>query len=133
MVKRSVVLKLTLLVKRKEGISFEDFDNHWTNNHGPLLASIPIFKEKLIKYTQVHMSQKHMNIMNGLPMMKGYDGIMEAYAEKMEDFEALFECEEYKSIIMPDEDLFVDRSQCQMFIGYEEMHWDNEEDKSTSS
>ncbi|BBM97788.1 hypothetical protein MPTK1_1g08330 [Marchantia polymorpha subsp. ruderalis] len=135
MVRRRVVLKLTGFVKRKEGMSFEEFDHHWTNNHGPLLASLPIFKEKLIKYSQIHVRQTDMNssLSKGLPMMMGYDGIMEAYAEKMEDFVALFESEEYKSLVIPDEERFVDRSQFKMFIGYEEIHWDRDDDKSFSS
>lgn len=84
---------------------------------------------------QIHVRQTDMNssLSKGLPMMMGYDGIMEAYAEKMEDFVALFESEEYKSLVIPDEERFVDRSQFKMFIGYEEIHWDRDDDKSFSS
>jgi len=47
------VLKLTFLMKRKEGMSFEAFRDYYENNHAPLAASLC---PHLVKYTRTYIT-----------------------------------------------------------------------------
>ncbi|PSQ16482.1 EthD family reductase [Halobacteriales archaeon QS_8_69_26] len=35
------MIKQVILLDRKEGMSFEDFEDHWLNEHAPLLDDMP--------------------------------------------------------------------------------------------
>ncbi|KAJ6468121.1 hypothetical protein C8R47DRAFT_1151915 [Mycena vitilis] len=51
-------VRLILLVKRKPGVSKEEFSRHWTEVHGPLFAGLDIVKKNLLKYEQAHRNDK---------------------------------------------------------------------------
>ncbi len=46
-------VRVIVLSKRKEGITKEEFSNHWLGVHGPLAMESKIFTEKILKYEQV--------------------------------------------------------------------------------
>ncbi len=48
-------MKKIVLCKRKRELSVEQFRNHWRTVHGPLLMSIPSYKDYSIGYVQNHM------------------------------------------------------------------------------
>jgi uncharacterized protein (TIGR02118 family) len=75
------MIKVIVLVKRKEGVSREEFYKYWKEVHGPLAAKhIPYLK----KYVQNHFLE-----------VPGYeyegDGIIETWYEDMESFQKSME------------------------------------------
>jgi len=46
-------VRITGSFKRKEGVSKEEFDNFWLNEHPKLFNSLDIVKGKILKYEQV--------------------------------------------------------------------------------
>ena len=47
-------VRLVILINRKEGMSVEDFQKYWRDEHSHLFSSLAIVKENLLKYEQVH-------------------------------------------------------------------------------
>jgi uncharacterized protein (TIGR02118 family) len=72
-----VMIKVIMVVKRKSGISREEFYKYWKNVHGPLVAKhIPYMK----KYVQNHFVDIPGNIYEG-------DGIIETWYDDIESFQ----------------------------------------------
>jgi hypothetical protein len=46
-------VRLAVLIKRKPGMSVEEFGRYWAEVHGPLFTSLDIVKKNLVKYEQV--------------------------------------------------------------------------------
>jgi len=46
-------VRLVILVHRKEGMSLEDFQAYWRDEHSQVFTSIPIVKKNLLNYEQV--------------------------------------------------------------------------------
>ena len=71
------MIKVIMVVKRKKGISREEFYKYWKNVHGPLVAKhIPYLK----KYVQNHFVDIPGQDFNG-------DGIIETWYEDIESFQ----------------------------------------------
>ncbi|KAL2650048.1 hypothetical protein R1flu_018176 [Riccia fluitans] len=126
--KKSPLVKLVVMVKRKKGMSFEDFNRYWTEEHGPLACSLPIFREKVIKYNQVHLDLPKLQqsgAEHGFPVYDDFDGMVELYAESYQDLMEFFGSDDYKNILEPDEEKFAQRDECKMFFVYDEVHLDD--------
>ena len=71
------MIKVIVLVKRKEGISREEFYKYWKEVHGPFVAKhIPYLK----KYVQNHFVDIPGNDYEG-------DGIIETWYDDIESFQ----------------------------------------------
>ncbi len=46
------MVKLVCFLKRKEGLTLDEFYDHWFNKHGPMLASTEPFKTLVKRYEQ---------------------------------------------------------------------------------
>ncbi len=46
-------VRLTLLVYRKEGISRDEFQRYWKDEHSKIFSGIAIVKKNLLSYVQV--------------------------------------------------------------------------------
>ena len=97
------MVKLVCFLKRKEGLTLEEFYDHWFNRHGPLIASTEPFKTLVKRYEQ------HKRLPEpdwaGTP---GYDGITIQWFDSMADFEGFVQAPEYATVIAPDEQSFLD-------------------------
>ncbi|KAJ7624108.1 hypothetical protein DFH06DRAFT_1340144 [Mycena polygramma] len=51
-------VRLVLLVKRKPGLSKEEFSHHWVEVHGPLFPKLDIVRKNILKYEQAHLNEK---------------------------------------------------------------------------
>jgi uncharacterized protein (TIGR02118 family) len=109
------MIKVIGLLRRKPGISREEFLRHWKDDHGPLAMKIPEFARHVRKYVQVHtvkppeLGAQERYQQAALPME--YDGAVEMWFDSPEEmqkaFEALAEpiaCKELRE----DEDRFID-------------------------
>ncbi|MCJ1316940.1 hypothetical protein MMC15_002261 [Xylographa vitiligo] len=52
-----------------------------------------------------------------------YDGGVNVWAATTEDLMSVFQDEEYKRVVIPDEESFLKRSEAVMMIGYDEDKW----------
>jgi hypothetical protein len=46
-------VRLVILVHRKDGMSLEDFQAYWRDEHSQVFSSIPVVKKNLLNYEQV--------------------------------------------------------------------------------
>ena len=46
-------IRLIILVYRKQGMSTEEFQNYWRDEHSATFANLPVVKKNLLKYEQV--------------------------------------------------------------------------------
>jgi uncharacterized protein (TIGR02118 family) len=70
------MIKAIFFIKRKAGMSLEDFREYWIKNHAPVVLKIP----GLVKYVQSHTMDSGYR--NHEPI---YDGIAELWYESIDD------------------------------------------------
>jgi len=73
-------VKLFAFVKRKDGMTREEFLDHWRNRHGPLIRDTPGLGDRTIRYVQ-HAA--HPNDRSG------FDGVAEQQFASWDDFVAM--------------------------------------------
>ncbi|TDL16824.1 hypothetical protein BD410DRAFT_794923 [Rickenella mellea] len=119
-----MTIRLTALIKKKEGMTSEEFTEYWSTNHGKIFTSLKAVKENVVKYNQFHVLPKVTEEFAALGMpMAPYDGAAEFWCEKKEDILALFGDEEYRKNAVPDEHNFLDRSAVQILVGEEQLKY----------
>ena len=99
------MVKLLCFLKRKEGLTSEEFHRHWRETHGPLIASRPNLARHIIRYEQ------HRRLTGGSVVgSPGYDGVAVQWFNSLDDFMAFVSEPEYSEHIYPDEEKFLDRA-----------------------
>ena len=109
------LIKLNILVPRRPDITHEEFSRHWRDTHGPLFASQPEVKQFVRKYVQDHRT-------GAAPTEFGptdFDGIAEIWFDDMTGFRGVFDSKNYRDVVTPDEERFVDRKRAQFLISEE--------------
>lgn len=77
------MVKLTCLVRRKSGMSPEEFHKYWRETHGPLVASTKSGSH-VIRYVQHHRSLSDYSGDDD----PGYDGVTEQWFDSMDEYRA---------------------------------------------
>lgn len=100
------MIKITILLVRKEGMSREEFQDYWRTVHGPLVMSIPENKQHVSKYVQSH------TLSDWFPFLAGenplFDGAAEIWCDSLQAGLEMFAEPTYKELIYPDELKFLD-------------------------
>lgn len=109
------MVKITIFVKRKAELTFEEFDTYWREKHAPLIKSVTDFSRHVRKYVQSHRSPEEFAFADAA----NYDGVAELWFDDVESLNTAFTEPEYMEHIRPDELKFVDLEQCQSIIGEE--------------
>lgn len=95
------MVKITMLLVRKPGMSREEFQDYWLNVHGPLVMSIPEIKRHVVKYVQSH------TLSDWFPFLVGngplYDGAAEIWCNNLEEVQAMFAEPRVEEEVYPDE------------------------------
>ncbi|TKA76773.1 hypothetical protein B0A49_08383 [Cryomyces minteri] len=119
-----MAVRLTILIKKVESISDEDFHIYWSKSHPRIFLSVKIVQEKVVKYNQFHVNRDVMNALasHGLPAAE-YDGGVNLWANSVEDLMAVFQDDEYNRVVVPDENSFLQRHEAKMMVGYDEDKW----------
>ena len=109
------MVKLVGCLRRKPGMSAEEFHRYWKDVHGPLVKSVPEFFCYVRKYVQGHSVPDQVP---GFPPppFKPFDGIAELWFDSIEDIGKAFSEPRYLEIIRPDELKFLDLPNCTIFI-----------------
>ncbi|KAJ6576622.1 hypothetical protein DFH09DRAFT_1149881 [Mycena vulgaris] len=110
-------VRLVILLKRKSTLSKEEFSQYWSGTHSDLFMSLEIVKSNLIKYEQAYTNQSVLlQLVEGMGLtMHEWDGMAIFEAESYAKIFEVFQNEEYKRIVVPDEHKFVDREASQIF------------------
>lgn len=91
MVKRFVILR------RKPGMSVQEFRDYWKNVHGPLIAKIP----GLRKYVQYHVRSERLDSKEA-----SIDGIAELWFDSEEAQKRAYNTPEYQAVVADEPNLF---------------------------
>ena len=101
------MVKLIGCLKRKPGLSSQEFHRYWREEHWPLAKSIPEFFRYVRKYVQSHALEAPVP---GLEAT--FDGFAEIWFDSVEDLRRAFAEPRYLEIIRPDEKRFLDLPNC---------------------
>jgi uncharacterized protein (TIGR02118 family) len=86
-VAKNYVKRLGIL-RKKEGMSYEAFRNHWLNTHAVLCAKLPRMRRYSVNFVDRERFPKF-----------GYDGFSELWFDSEEDLVAAFNSPEGKTLL----------------------------------
>ncbi len=98
------MVKLVCFLKRKEGLTLDEFYDHWFGQHAPLIRSTPELARHVLRYEQHKRVQEP-----SWCGTEGYDGITIQWFESVDEFVAFTTEPKYAELIEPDEKTFLDR------------------------
>ena len=105
------MIKLSVFLTRRPGISHQQFISYWTNEHARLLLSLEEFTSAVRRYTQLHP----VDSSERLPTAP-YDGIAELWIDDRDSLEQTFRQEAYATVVAADEERFLDRTKTVMLV-----------------
>ncbi len=81
---------LTILIKKTDSLSSEEFHAYWVNEHPKIWLSVPIVQTNVLKYTQFHVDEKVSGGLKaaGLPIAE-YDGGVQIWGRNLEELMAV--------------------------------------------
>ncbi len=108
-------LKLMAMLKRKNGMTPEEFKQYWYEVHAPLALKAMSETIRVKKYVQNHALRLSED------QESPFDGIVEFYLEDLKAFEAwmTFYVSDEGEVIRDDEDKFIDKSAMLVVIAEE--------------
>lgn len=98
---------------RRQGLSLEQFQEHWRTSHGPTAGAIP----HLIRYVQYHAVLRDGRLLTGYP---GFDACSELDFSSADLMDDGFRLAAEKGELKADEDRFVDKSRYSWLLGESE-------------
>ncbi|KAI0659586.1 hypothetical protein C8Q70DRAFT_1053934 [Cubamyces menziesii] len=118
--------RMIVLAVPKEGLSQEEFSAYWTEKHAPLFMSIAISKRNVLKYEQLHLDPKPTALIDSATgwgalahhQLPKFGGVAILEAESPEKIAEIFQDEEYRRVVTPDEGMFCDRAGLYILAGH---------------
>jgi uncharacterized protein (TIGR02118 family) len=104
------MVRLISLVKRKQGVSVEEFRKYWAEQHGPFVASTK-HGSWAVKYEQYHRALDDYARTGG----EGYDGAVVQTFRSIEEFERSLQ-EDDVAAVWEDNAKFLDLEDMQVII-----------------
>ena len=124
------MVAIVLTIKRKQGMTFDEYDSYWRNHHAPLITSIPEFMRHCRKYSQFHIlapsgdgSLREFETAPG----KELDGVTILWFDSQEDLRKAFNEPRYLEVVKPDEYEFNDLDNCVGYVTEEVVMWNGGE------
>ncbi|KAI0358752.1 hypothetical protein OH77DRAFT_1421214 [Trametes cingulata] len=106
------------LMAKKPGMSDEEFYTYWRDVHGPLFANMEITKKNILKYEQHHYNTAFDQGVAAMGFdVVQYRGVAVFEAESYDKIFEVFQSEEYKRVVFPDEAKFIERSKTGFVAG----------------
>jgi uncharacterized protein (TIGR02118 family) len=106
------VIHLVAYVKARQGMSREDFRNHWANVHGPLVAGIPNDPPHTAYYAQY----PRLDADYDRPNSPDFDGVALQSFESMDHFNAFLNHPDVAAKLGPDGPKFMDQEKSVWFL-----------------
>ncbi len=107
------MIKMTMFLKRKEGMSHEDFVKHHIEVHGPKFRSIPEAERHCLRYIQTHPVRLHQGAVSNAD----YDGTAELWFDNEAGMQAVLTSDTYRDVVFPDEQTFLDHETTLVLVG----------------
>ena len=109
------MVKLSILMIRRNDFTYETFLKYWHEVHAPLFAAQLESKQYVRRYIQGHRTG------DALPgtTASNFDGIAEIWFDDISGAKAFFESDGYRQKVVPDEEAFMDRKRCEMLYTHE--------------
>lgn len=109
------MIKTIITIKRREGMSHEEFVHYQREIHRPLLMSIP--------ESRLYIRRFVVSYPIPAPKYSGpdYDSVVEAWFDSMEDMNALYFSENFLSKVDPDHANFMDLSSYGRIVAEEDV------------
>ena len=118
------MITMIVFVRRKAGLTPEEFSDYWLRQHGPLVMGVPDFMRHVRKYVQHHPAPPEAGCISPFGDTRDYDGVGEIWFDSRAAMEAAFAEPSYLELIRPDEEKFFDAFRCLGFIGNEHVMFD---------
>uniref|UniRef100_B0T904 Ethyl tert-butyl ether degradation EthD n=1 Tax=Caulobacter sp. (strain K31) TaxID=366602 RepID=B0T904_CAUSK len=109
------MIKMTLLIVRKAGTSFDEFKDYWVNKHLPIVQAVP----EVAQYSRRYVQQYNTRSSPDHTPAAQFDGIAEAWFDSLEDALALVNSDNWINIIKKDDLNFLDVARTQMMLSEE--------------
>lgn len=114
------MIKLVYVIRRRQGLSAEDFATYWRDTHGPLVekqASAIAARRYVQSHPIDHPANEAMRAVRG--MLPPADGVTEVWWDSLEAMQAAYatpEGAEAGQILRADEERFIDFSGSSVFL-----------------
>lgn len=105
------MIKLMIAVKRKPGLSHEQFRQHLSMQHARLIKACPATAKYLRKYVQSYSMPAGLGGHDN-----AFDGAAELYFDTVEDMNKFFSDPDYLAQVNPDEGRFADLERSMFFV-----------------
>jgi hypothetical protein len=99
------------LLRRKPGLTHEEFVAHWRDHHGPLIRDTPELARHIVRYEQ---HPRHRD--DALSGTDGVDGVAVQWFHSIDDFLGFISEPGYPELIAPDELRFIDMDRIEFII-----------------
>lgn len=106
------MIKFTILLRKRQDLSHQEFVQYHKTQHAPLFMSLPEVQQYVRRYVQGHALPVELP---GLPA-PAYDGTTELWFDTVEDIGKVFAAAEYLRLIRPDEARFLDLAGCGFLV-----------------
>ncbi|KAK7043899.1 hypothetical protein VNI00_008065 [Paramarasmius palmivorus] len=103
-------VRLAGILKRKAGLSREEFLTHWLS-HGELFKTTEMAKS-VLRYEEMPINETISDMLasTGAVTFPGYDGIAIFEGNSFDELLSVLSSPEHEEIIVPDEEKFLDRN-----------------------
>ena len=98
----ATTVKIVAFLRRRDGLTREEFSHHWEHVHAPVFLGVPEIDEHVTKYVQNHVTERFTGVMG-----EHYDGVVEIGFARSADIGRIFG-QHYLATVRPDEQRFVD-------------------------
>jgi hypothetical protein len=99
------VTKLVCMVKRRPGMTIDDFHHHWRTVHSPLNCDTPSIARYFVRYERNHRVAADYE----RPGASDFDGTAVEWYPSVQAFYDMIGEPAYRELIYPDEQRFLDR------------------------
>jgi uncharacterized protein (TIGR02118 family) len=118
------MIKLVFTLRRREGMTREDFQRYWSEKHAPLVQRHAATLH-IRRYVQVRLHETFLN--EAVAAQRGsqpqfYDGVAELWWDSLEDLAAVFSSEAGQDAaleLLDDEQRFIDLPNSPLWLGEE--------------
>lgn len=110
------VIKMTMMLRRNQALSHEQFVKHHIEKHGPLFRQIPEARRHVIRYLQTHPIPAQTRVLK----VDDFDGTAELWFDNLAGLEAVLTAPFYREKVWPDELTFLDHANTLVMLGYQD-------------
>ncbi|KAF5676116.1 hypothetical protein FHETE_2243 [Fusarium heterosporum] len=109
---------IQLFYNRKQGITPEEFNRYWSNNHVKNAGDFHL-RLGVYKYSQYHSTPEYRDLVRvpGAAPVLEFDGAAEFWVQNLETFQAMSTDPHYVNVIQPDEANFIDPKSMRLIVG----------------